>query len=147
VTFFLDENLGLPFAKILLEAGINVELHNSHFDPGVPDIVWIPTVAAKGWIGVTLDIQTRFNPREIEAIVTSKARILHLKGGPSTTHPMLATNFVQTFTKILRFLESNSGPCLATITRPSKKEDYFAGKPGNVNPQTKRIKEVQERLT
>jgi hypothetical protein len=79
VTFFLDENLGQSFATILVQAGIATELHRDHFDPGVLDTVWIPAITEKGWIGVTLDVQTKFNPREIEAIVVSKARILHLK--------------------------------------------------------------------
>jgi hypothetical protein len=57
------------------------------------------------------------------------------KNNSSTTHLVLAKNFVQTHKKITAFLENHPGPCLVTITRPSKMEDYFAERPGNVNPQ------------
>lgn len=124
MTFYLDENLGSTFAKTLIDAGLTVEFHKNYFSPGTPDTIWIPDISQRGWIGVTLDINTRFNPLEIEAIVTSKARILQLRVGKNGTHPILAKNFVQTMPKIIDFLKNNPAPCLATITRPSIIFDY-----------------------
>ena len=135
-TFFLDENLhGEKFASVLRNADIPIELHKEHFEPGTEDTVWIPEVASRGWIAVTGDVNTRFNPLEKRAIVISRARMIHVKPGKNATHHVLAVNFVNTYEKICRFLERNDAPCLATLTRPSKEEDRLLNKPGNVNPQ------------
>ena len=135
-TFYLDENLhGNKFASVLREAGILVELCKDHGYVGVEDTVWIPEVAERGWIAVTGYIRTRFRPVEKNAIIVSRARVVHVKHGKNATHEMLAKNFVNSLSKINRFLERNEAPCLATLTRPAKLEDFLSGKPGNVNSQ------------
>ncbi len=134
--FFLDENLhGDKFATVLRDAGIAIELYKAHYPPGVDDTIWIPEVANRDWISLTGDVRTRFKPWEKAVIVRSNARMVHVKKGKNATHKMLATNFVNTFDAICRFLDTHSAPCLATLTRPSKIQDYFAGKPGGVNIQ------------
>lgn len=121
-------------------------MYKDHFDSGLPDTVWIPEIARRAWIIVTGDIQTKFKSVEIETIVLSHARILHVVNRQTATHPVLAQNFVNTLPRITSFLRNNPAPCLATITRPSKKEDYWSGEAGNVNPQQERILKVQIKL-
>ncbi len=93
--FFLDENFqGNTFADVLRAANIPIELHKNRFKPGTDDTVWIPWVAAQGWVSVTGDKKTRFRPQEKEAIVASLAKMIHLVHGKDSTRRMLAHNFV-----------------------------------------------------
>ena len=134
--FYLDENLhGDKFANVLREAGVSLELCKEHGFSGADDTLWIPEVAKRGWVALTGDIKTRFRPHEKEVIIVSRARMIHVRKGKNATHEMLAINFVNSLAKVERFLERNEAPCLATLTRPSKVEDYLAGKSGNINPQ------------
>jgi hypothetical protein len=47
-------------------------------DPRVPDALWIPQIAANGWIAVTKDNEIRRNPVEIEALHRARARHVFL---------------------------------------------------------------------
>ena len=132
--FFLDENLqGDTFAQILRAASINVEFHRDHFAPSAPDELWIPEVAQKGWIITTGDVQTRFNIAQVQAIVNSRAQVLHVRTGNNATHPTLARNFVNSFKAIEAFFEQHPPPCVGTLIRPSRQEDFFRGKSGKVD--------------
>ena len=134
--FYLDENLhGNTFANVLRKANIRIELCKDHGFIGVDDTVWIPEVASRGWIILTGDIRTRYRPLEKQVIITSQARMIHIKSGKGTTHKMLATNFVNSLSIINKYLKLDEAPCLATLTRPSRSEDSLSGKPGNLNPQ------------
>ena len=55
MTYFFDRTLGrsLPLALGLL--GLSVELHDAHFAQDTPDDVWLPEVAANGWVVMTED--------------------------------------------------------------------------------------------
>lgn len=135
-TFYLDENLhGETFASVLRAAGISIELCKDHHFSGVDDTIWIPEIAARGWIIVTGDVKTRHKSWERQVIIGSSAKMIHVRSGKNATHRMLAQNFVNTLPRIEAFLNKNPAPCLATLTRPSKLEDYRAGKPGNINKQ------------
>ena len=139
-TYYLDENLhGERFASVLRGAALNIELCKDHGFSGVDDTLWIPDIARRGWIIVTGDIKTRHKVWERRVIITSKARMLHLRRGKNGTHQVLAQNFVNTLPRIERFLQTNAAPCLATVTRPSKLEDYYAGKSGNLNKQNLKL--------
>lgn len=134
--FYLDENLhGNTFASVLRDAGLQIELCKDHGFVGVDDTVWIPEVASRGWVILTGDIRTRYVPWEKRVIITSRAQMIHIKSGKSTTHKMLATNFVSSLSIVDKYLSSNEAPCLATLTRPVRPEDTLLGKPGNLNPQ------------
>jgi hypothetical protein len=133
--FYLDENLdGEAFWSVLLAAGLEVELHRNHFRRGERDEVWIPKVAANGWIAVTGDIKTRFTVTQKRAIIESNAQMIHVRHGKNATHAKLATNFVNSLDKIRDFLEKHELPCLGVLMRPSSIDDYFRGKPGSVKP-------------
>jgi len=45
-------------------------------DPETPDPVWIPVVAAAGWLILTRDQHIRTRPAEIKAVVDSGARLV-----------------------------------------------------------------------
>lgn len=134
--FYLDENLhGNTFSSVLRDADIPIELCKDHGFIGVDDTEWIPEVASHGWIILTGDIRTRYVPWEKQVILASRARMIHIKSGKNTTHEMLAVNFVNSLSTINKYLNLDEAPCLATLTRPKKLEDFLSGKPGNLNPQ------------
>lgn len=137
--FFLDENLsanerGGVFAQVLRAAEIPIELYKSHYDDREDDAIWIPAIARRGWIIVTADNKTRYRPHEKQAIVRAQARMLHLIPGERTTHKVLAQNFVNTYSKIVRFSEGREPPYIGRVLRPSKEEDFLAGRAGSVRP-------------
>ncbi|MDQ3396874.1 MAG: hypothetical protein M3511_03740 [Deinococcota bacterium] len=134
-TFFLDENLhGKIVSGVLRKAGLQVEQHKDHFKQGVNDEVWLPEVAQRGWIAVTCDVNTRFARVEVESIIRSNAQVIHMINGKNATHPALAQNFINSLGEIYKFIEKHQPPFLGVLVRPSRLEDFSAGKPGRVRP-------------
>lgn len=134
--FYLDEDTdGPPFAQVLVKAGLEVRHCREEGFRATPDTIWIPEIAARGWITVTRDVRTRFNSWEKSAIVRAKARVIHVRSGKGVTHPVLAQNFVNSLPLILTFIEKNEPPFIATLTRPNRKEDIYRGRPGKLNSQ------------
>jgi hypothetical protein len=76
VRFFLDRDLGKRLGRALREVGVEVQLHAERY-PGIgdtPDEVWIPEVAADGWIILTHDKKIRFREAERQAFAAAGAR-------------------------------------------------------------------------
>jgi hypothetical protein len=67
-------------ADALQQRGRVVHMHRQVFPDGTPDRIWIPDVAARGWIIITRD--RRLQNRHIEwmAFLRAKARVLWFKG-------------------------------------------------------------------
>lgn len=117
-TFFIDRNLGrYKFPNILRESGIDLEVHDDHFSQDILDVEWIPQVAQKGWVIVTFDKRIRLKPHEKEVVIVSSAMLLCLSSGRASMEE-IAHHFVNSKTKIERFLELNSAPFIATLSRP-----------------------------
>jgi hypothetical protein len=90
VELFTDRNLGVnTFPEILRAAGITVHVHQDHFPPDAPDVVWMPEVARRGWPIISPDIRISRDQLEVDAIMTSGAAVFCLSGGtaPATTRP------------------------------------------------------------
>lgn len=49
-------------------------------DPGLPDTVWLPQVAERGWLIISRDHNIRENPAERRAVLESGARMVALAG-------------------------------------------------------------------
>lgn len=50
-------------------------------DPQTPDLVWLPIVAAAGWLIITRDQQIRHRPAEIRAVTDNGARLVAIVAG------------------------------------------------------------------
>lgn len=73
--FFLDRQIGTrTVAAALRAAGATVELHDDHFAQATPDTEWIPLVAQKQWVLITLDKNIRRNPLERDAYARARLR-------------------------------------------------------------------------
>ena len=86
-----------------------------HFQPGVPDVVWIPLVAQRRWVILTTDVRLRYNLVERDAIMGSNAAVLILVS--SHAHPELASYFLACRDLIVDFLQNHDPPFIARLYR------------------------------
>jgi hypothetical protein len=143
LTFFVDRNLvARSFVQILKNADVVIELHEDHFRHNTPDNVWIPQVAAQGWIIVTGDRRIASNPDERQAVIDSNGRSIHLVMGRNGNHKIVATNFVNSIAKIEKFVNQNQPPFLAVLRRPNDKE-FAINKPGHITLDTRPISKAR----
>lgn len=70
-TFFFDNNLSPRLVAGLRGFGEDVQHLREAFPPDAKDPLWIPQVAAWGWILVTRDKRIRSRPLEAEALAGS----------------------------------------------------------------------------
>ena len=117
VVFFTDRDLGKDFPRILREAGLTVERHDDHFRPDTPDEEWLAEVGRRGWIAITHDKRIRYKPNELAAVMAHRVSLLVLIGRPPMAE--LATSFVATLERILRFTREHRPPYIAKLYRPS----------------------------
>jgi hypothetical protein len=130
--FFADRNCGChQFPAELRRAGIVVHRHRDHFLDDTADDEWLPSVAARGWVAVSFDKRIRKNQLERDAVFLSGARLILLTGG-SADAVQLARNFINTFGRIVQFLEREPAPFIARVKRPSPVTDIGRGKPGEI---------------
>jgi PIN like domain len=132
VEFFADRDLGrYEFPGSLRSAGIVVHAHADHFEQRTPDAEWLPRVAEKGWIVLTNDRKIRSRALEVQAVMTSSARVLALIGG-SLPAAELARNFLNTFGKVEAFVAAHPAPWIARLYRPTPVEGVAQGRPGSI---------------
>lgn len=67
-------------ADALQQRGRLVHMHREVFPDGTPDRVWIPDVAARGWIIITRDRRLQNRHLEWMSFIRAKARVLWFKG-------------------------------------------------------------------
>lgn len=107
-----------------------VQAHDDVFaDPRTRDDVWLPEVAAKGWIVLSHDKRQRRVRVERDAAMNAGATVFYLIG---KHHDEVTRNLIATIPKIIRFREKNKPPFLARVTRPDPKFPV-GSRPGNVD--------------
>jgi hypothetical protein len=116
LVFFLDRQIGTrTVATALRAAGAEVELHDDHFPQATPDTVWIPEVAAKDWVLITLDKNIRRNPLERRAY-----QQVGLRGFVITGHGLKGDEIAALVTRALpgmaRRAAGRPGPLLFAIS-------------------------------
>jgi hypothetical protein len=130
--FFADRNFGChQFSDALSRAGITVHRHRDHFAHDEADEVWLPEVARRGWVSLTLDKAILKNELERDAVFHSGARLLLLSGANARVED-LARNFINTHGKIAAFLEREPAPFIARVLRPNPLSEIGLGKPGTI---------------
>jgi hypothetical protein len=73
--FFTDRDLGKRFPQLLQDAGLRVELHETHFKPDTPDEIWLPRIREHGWVAVTRDGRIRYSPLALEALMNAGTQL------------------------------------------------------------------------
>lgn len=115
---FLDECVGTPLLADRLRAlpGVTVEIHRDHFSEGEFDDVWIPSVAARGWVILTKDKEMRHRRLEIEAVRRNQAYWITFGSGNGSANQM-AESFRIAHMKIRRETARWCGPFFGRITK------------------------------
>jgi predicted nuclease of predicted toxin-antitoxin system len=117
IVFFIDRSLGVePLRSRLIEAALNVEIHDDHFRRDEEDRIWLRLVGEKGWVVLTKDQRLRYRPLEVAALLTSNARVFVLTAG-NLRGSEIADVFIATLPKICRMLNSHRGPFLARVSQ------------------------------
>jgi PIN like domain len=116
-TFFLDRAAESKDLQAALKAkGAHVEVHRDYYKPDEDDQIWLPEVAAKGWVIIS---QNQFNEIEREAIRNAGGRaflIVHAEMKGKEEAEMVAA----ALPKMLRLLKANSPPFIARLYNPKK---------------------------
>jgi len=86
--------------------------------PSVKDSVWIPQVAALGWLIITRDARIQDHRAEIEAVRASGARMVVLGSREATTTWTQLELFMGQW-RVIERLAGKPGPLLCNVTRTS----------------------------
>lgn len=130
--FFADRNFGCHrFADELSRAGLTIHRHRDYFADDEADEVWLPAVAERGWVSLTLDKAILRNELERDAVFLSGSRLILLSGANSPVI-QLARNFINTSGRIATFLQKETAPFIASVKRPNPVEDIDRGVPGTI---------------
>jgi hypothetical protein len=113
-TFFLDRASESKSLREALRAlGARVEIHRDYYVDDEDDQVWLPEVAAKGWVIISQD---QFNELEREAIRNAGGRAFLIVEG-SMTSGEHAAMVVGAMRRMLRMLDAVPAPFIARIYR------------------------------
>jgi PIN like domain len=117
--YWVDRSLGgdiVPGA--LRSAGVEVRTYAELYpsDSKVPDHVWIPEVAERGWVILTKDKKIRRLPIEIEALRRAQARYICLSATNMRGDEQAAC-LLHHWKTIASVVASKPAPLIATVTR------------------------------
>lgn len=115
---FLDENhcRNRHLIEAIEEFGITCEKHLDHFEPGVPDVEWLPVIAGRGWSLLTTDARIKTNFLEREAVRVNKVRMFYF-----SRNNLAGLEMGQALRKALprmaRIVDEQAPPFTASISR------------------------------
>jgi len=115
---FVDRCLGkhiLP-AELRKLPGLVIHIHDDHFAPDEQDHIWLPKVAAKGWVILTKDKDIRHRKIELDAVLDNDAIMLTFGHGDYTAQEM-AEAFRLALPKIKRAVAGYFPPLIARISK------------------------------
>ena len=116
-TFFLDRASESKSLREALQAlGARVEMHRDYYVDDENDQVWLPEVAAKGWVIISQD---QFNELERQAIRNAGGRAFLIVEGSMTGEEQAAI-VVGAMRRILRMLNAVPAPFIARIYRAKR---------------------------
>ncbi len=114
-TFFLDRQVdGDDLFRVLTDAGMKIERHRDHFKPDEDDDVWIPSVAAKGWVTISAD--QNIESDHLDAICDSRAQMILLTNNNSG-YPQWAAAVISGITSIQSRLVTMGRPLIIRLGR------------------------------
>lgn len=115
----MDRCLGTNIVPGALRAiGVQVQTYEALYphDTTIADHLWIPEVAARGWVILPKDKRIRHSPVEIEALRAAKARYVCLSASKMNGNEQ-AECLVQHWTTIDSVVASKRAPSIVSVTR------------------------------
>jgi len=112
--FFTDRDLGPTVAALLRAGGLQVEAYHQHFAlDNVPDGEWLRFVGEKGWIALSHNKRIRYEPDELDDLMTCGVKAFFIVGkGP---HPAFAAAVLENIHRIKRMIRKNPEPFVAKV--------------------------------
>lgn len=105
-----------------------MERHDDHFGPTTRDEIWLPDVAARGWIAISHNKQIRRVALQRDAAMRGGLALFMLVG---KKHDEFQRNLIVTMPRIVAFRKQNQPPFIAHVTRPEPKYP-LGSRPGKV---------------
>jgi hypothetical protein len=90
--------------------------------PGAKDAIWIPKVAALGWVIITRDRHVQSRPAERRAIVDHGARVITLDARHAL-NKWSQLEIIVTQWRAIEALADHPGPWIYTVARTSRRKD------------------------
>ena len=120
ITFFVDRCLGSRcIVETLQSAGINIEIHDEHFDKGAQDVDWLPEVGKRGWVVLTKD--ANIGKHTLERIAVARAQIkMFALASQSLSGRDMAAIFLKAIVSMQEFVREHPAPFIAKIYRDGK---------------------------
>lgn len=120
ITFFIDRCLGSRcIVETLQSAGINIEIHDKHFDKGAQDVDWLPEVGKRGWVVLTKD--ANIGKHTLERIAVARAQIkMFALASQSLSGSDMAAIFLKAIVSMQEFVREHPAPFIAKIYRDGK---------------------------
>lgn len=113
-TFFTDECLGRLVPNALKNAGLSVERYADWFEPGVPDIEWIPFAHERGWVILTKDAMIGRRLNEQAAIAQAEARVF-IFASTGVDNTIISAAFIKAHPKMMEIAETEEPPFIAKV--------------------------------
>jgi hypothetical protein len=115
-TIFIDRNSGgKAFRNAITARGIHVVLHDDIFDRNEKDHIWLPAVAARGYIMVTGDRRTTHNLLFLRNLAASTAYVFILLELNGATGPKRADCIIQAYPLIQDLVKKTRSPAIWRI--------------------------------
>lgn len=105
--------------EALRMAGVEVRIHDDHFDPTTPDEVWLADAGQRGWVVLTKDDNIRRRQVAINAIVRNRVRTLVLPTG-SLAGEEMAQIIVRALPRIRQLVIDFPPPFIAIVEHSRK---------------------------
>lgn len=117
LTIFVDRNSGGRNSKsLIVEAGINIVLHDEYFpNPKTQDHEWLSVVAQKGWIVVTCDYKTKTIPLFLYNLKKFNAQVFYLSELNGRTAAEKAQCIIKNYEKMLKICNEHPAPFICRI--------------------------------
>lgn len=120
ITFFVDRCLGSKsIVEMLQSTGINIEIHDQHFDKGAQDVDWLPEVGKRGWVVLTKD--ANIGKHTLERIAVTRAQVkMFVLASQSLSGTDMAAIFLKAIVAMQEFVREHPAPFIAKIYRDGK---------------------------
>ena len=93
-----------------------VHIHDDYHAPDEQDHIWLPKVAAKGWVILTKDKDIRHRKLELDAVLANDATMLTFGKGDYSAQEM-AQAFREALPKIKRTVAGYYPPLIGRISK------------------------------
>ena len=104
------------------ESKLVVHSHNALFPQNASDPEWIQKVGEEGWIGISKDFNIKRRELERRSVQTHGAALFIIKTRVRLKADQMAELVVKAFPRIVQFLNKNSPPFIAKITKEANVE-------------------------